>query len=802
MLKSFAGGRVFGAAWGTGPASVLALHGWRRTHLDFGGVFDRQHTQGVPAAVAPDLFGFGATPAPPVAWGSSEYAQQLVALFDEPGVLGDRVVLVGHSFGGRVAVRLWDLVPDRVERVVLSGVPLLDREGRRTRPAARFRIGRRLHRMGLVSEARMEALRHRYGSPDYRAAEGVMRGVFVRVLAESYAEDMATITSPVDLLWGARDTEVPLEVAERARPLFPSATLHRLDGIGHLVPTEAPDALLAAVLGHPVGGAVSVPALLATAGPSRLHGGLAWVTVAACALACGPAGVRWLRVAQREHYLPGSVSRFALRWWRLPPVNPILAAVAIAAAAVSWWWPVAGVITAAAVAVGPYGLSLRGRTAPLAWTRRLRTLAAVAAGVAVIVLVAGALTGPASVVAVVVVLALPALVDLSCLVTAPVELKLGGHFVDAAAARLARVDPLVVAVTGSYGKTSTKGHIAHLVRPTRSVVVSPASFNNRAGLARAVNEHLADGTEVFVAEMGTYGPGEIAALCRWCTPDISVITAIGPVHLERFGSEDRIVEAKTEILASAQDIVLPVDDPRLAAVADRMAGEGRRVLRCSATDRGADVCVLRGDGVDRITAFVDGELLVADVLVASGVHPSNLACAVAVALLCKVDPADIAVRLADLPAVEHRLQAVPAGSGATILDDTYNSNPSGAAEALAVLAALAVGDAGAGEESGAPRRELGGGRRVVVTPGMVELGDRQESENRRFGEAIARVATDVLVVGRTNRRALLAGLAAVPGSTTGVHLVVNRDEAVGWVRAHLCPPDVVLYENDLPDHYP
>jgi len=255
VLKSFAGGRVFGEAWGTGPASVLALHGWGRTHLDFGGAFDRQHTEGMPAAVAPDLFGFGATPAPPEPWGSTEYAEQLVALFDEPGVLADRVVLVGHSFGGRVAVRLWGLAPERVERVVLTGVPLLDRVGRRTRPAARFRIGRRLHRMGLVSAARMDALRHRYGSPDYRAAEGVMRGVFVRVRAESYAEDIATITCPVDLLWGTQDTEVPVEVAERARPLFPSATLHRLEGIGHLAPTEAPDALLAAVLGRPVGGA-------------------------------------------------------------------------------------------------------------------------------------------------------------------------------------------------------------------------------------------------------------------------------------------------------------------------------------------------------------------------------------------------------------------------------------------------------------------------------------------------------------------------------------------------------------------
>ncbi len=133
-----------------------------------------------------------------------------------------------------------------------------------------------------------------------------------------------------------------------------------------------------------------------------------------------------------------------------------------------------------------------------------------------------------------------------------------------------------------------------------------------------------------------------------------------------------------------------------------------------------------------------------------------------------------------------------------ILDDTYNSNPSGAAEALAVLAALAV-------DAGEPRDGAGGlgaGRRVVVTPGMVELGDRQDVENRRFGEAVATLATDALVVGRTNRRSLLAGLAAVPGSTTDVHLVADRDEAARWVRAHLRHDDVVLYENDLPDHYP
>ena len=246
---------------------------------------------------------------------------------------------------------------------------------------------------------------------------------------------------------------------------------------------------------------------LAAVGPARLHHGVAWVTVAACVAACVPAGLRWLRVAQREHYLAGSVSRFAARWWRVDPVNSVMAAIVLAGAVASLWWPLTGVVVAAGVAGGPVGLSLRGRTSPLAWTRRLRTLAVVWAALEVVVVGVGVGTGLAAPLAVLAALAVPVVVDLACLVTSPLERRLSTHFVDTAATRLARVAPTVVAITGSYGKTSTKGHIAHLVRGSRTVVATPASFNNRAGLARAVNEHLADGTEVFVAEMGTYGPG-------------------------------------------------------------------------------------------------------------------------------------------------------------------------------------------------------------------------------------------------------------------------------------------------------
>ena len=527
----------------------------------------------------------------------------------------------------------------------------------------------------------------------------------------------------------------------------------------------------------------------------RLHQGVAWLTVVACVAACMPAGLRWLRVAQREHYLGGSCARFAVRWWTVTPLNLGLASVALAAAVVSVWWPLAGVVTALAVAGGPVGLSLKGRTAALAWTRRLRTLAGVWATLEIVVMAIGVVTGLASVAAVVAALAVPLLVDAACLLTAPVERRLSEHFVTDASRRLSRVAPTVVAVTGSFGKTSTKNHLAHLVRGTATVVATPASFNNRAGLARAVNEHLAEGTEVFIAEMGTYGPGEIADMCRWCPPVVAVITAIGPVHLERFGSEDRIVEAKSEIAVAARDVVIQIDDPRLAAVADRLAKEGKHVVRCSASDGTVDVSVVRESGGPGVNIGIDGRTVATKVVLPTGVQPANLACAIGAARSVGSTTSSIVAALGDLPPVEHRLQAVRSPSGFSILDDTYNSNPAGARAALVALGEL-TGSHGSNPSMPEP------GTSTVVTPGMVELGTRQRAENFRFGAEIAERADHLVVVGRTNRRALMAGAASAGAGGVTVTWVADRPQAVAWVREHLGPGDAVLYENDLPDHYP
>ena len=337
---------------------------------------------------------------------------------------------------------------------------------------------------------------------------------------------------------------------------------------------------------------------------------------------------------------------------------------------------------------------------------------------------------------------------------------------------------MVVGITGSFGKTSTKFYAGHLLRAKYVTVTSPASFNNMSGLSRSINERLASGTEVFVAEMGTYGPGEIRALCRWLKPEISVITALGPAHLERMRSLDNIARAKAEILEGAQVGVINIDNPRLAAIAKTYRDQGNKLITCSAEDPSADVHVATKGS--ELTVSLQGHPVGSADL--PGVFPTNLACAVGVALAADIPGPEIAARLEALPRPEHRQTAQVADSGITVIDDTYNSNPTGALNALAALASAGVGH-----------------QKVVVTPGMVELGHEQAPANETFARQAATVATNILIVGRTNRRALQRGAAAGNARLT---ICASRSEAVEWVRHNLGSGDVVLYENDLPDHYP
>lgn len=229
---------LFAEAFGDSKPRVLALHGWGRRGADF-----KRSLDGIPA-LAPDFPGFGASPPPKAVMGASGFAEMILPLLDE---FDSPPLVVGHSFGGRVAVCLAAKHPGRVGPLLLTGVPLLRAHPVRS-PRTSFRLMRSLNRIGLVSDHRMEELRQSHGSADYRSAEGVMRAILVKVINESYEEQLKVIESQTLLLWGSEDTEVPVSVARAAVDIMRQAGhaephLSVVDGVGHHLPIEAPETL-------------------------------------------------------------------------------------------------------------------------------------------------------------------------------------------------------------------------------------------------------------------------------------------------------------------------------------------------------------------------------------------------------------------------------------------------------------------------------------------------------------------------------------------------------------------------------
>lgn len=239
-VKALASGAMFADEDGDGRVTVVYLHGWGRDRSDLAALGHRTECR----RIFIDLPGFGSSPAPGAATGARGYAERVAeALAEELDETrtGRPLVLVGHSFGGRVALCL-AARDRRVSGLLLTGVPLI-----RTASGAasrRFRAVRMLHRRGLVSDRTMERYRHRFGSADYRAATGVMRDVLVRTVSESYEQELAELRCPVTFVWGELDTAAPLPMARQAFELVDAPKkLVTVAGVGHDVHRDRPDLL-------------------------------------------------------------------------------------------------------------------------------------------------------------------------------------------------------------------------------------------------------------------------------------------------------------------------------------------------------------------------------------------------------------------------------------------------------------------------------------------------------------------------------------------------------------------------------
>ena len=372
----------------------------------------------------------------------------------------------------------------------------------------------------------------------------------------------------------------------------------------------------------------------------------------------------------------------------------------------------------------------------------------------------------------------PWLLLLADTINRPVEKAIDNWYIRDAKRILGECPDLtVIGVTGSYGKTSVKFFLEKLLSAEYNVLVTPENYNTTLGVVRTIRERLRAQHQLFVCEMGARNVGDIKEICDLVHPKYGVITAIGPQHLESFGSLGNIIKTKFELAdALPEDGILfaNLDDENIRGRKTAVPTVGYGLVR--GDYRAEDLTVSpRGSSFTLKGVEFHTRLL--------GAHNvQNICAAVAVAGTLGIPLEKLRLPVQQLESVPHRLQLL-GGGARTIIDDAYNSNPAGAKAALEVLSAFP-------------------GLRILVTPGMVELGEKQESLNRDLGAQAAEKCDYAVLVGRKQAPPIRAGLLSAGFPEEKILVCDTVQEAVAAADA-LEPgrERVILLENDLPDNY-
>ncbi len=376
------------------------------------------------------------------------------------------------------------------------------------------------------------------------------------------------------------------------------------------------------------------------------------------------------------------------------------------------------------------------------------------------------------------------------LLCAPLEQSISKwYYQDAQRILREHSDLIVIGVTGSFGKTSTKNYLYRILSEKYNVLMTPGNYNTLLGVVRTIREHLEPFHQVLIVEMGAKQRGDIKQICDLVHPTVGIVTAVGEMHLETFGSLENIQKTKFELVEALPEdgyAVVNAESPGIASYAGipahcKVDYYGIDAHRCTArahgieyTDSGMEFDFTTKSATEHYQSRLLGE---SNIL--------NLCAALMVAEYLGVDAQSRSKAVSKIQSVEHRLSISHKGS-LTVLDDAYNSNPQGAAMAISVLRSMKVKE---------------GANKIIITPGFVEMGPSQSKECRRLGELASKGADILVIVNKINRQAILQGALDSGMSEDRIICADTLKEALASAGKYFTPGSVVLYENDLPDMF-
>lgn len=379
----------------------------------------------------------------------------------------------------------------------------------------------------------------------------------------------------------------------------------------------------------------------------------------------------------------------------------------------------------------------------------------------------------------------PYILLIAFMITQPFELLVNKYYINSAKKKLHRLEILKIGITGSCGKTSVKEILKTILSQKYRVMATPASYNTPLGIALTVKQ-LDSTHDIFIAEMGARSKGDIKVLANIVKPMYGVLTTINNQHLETFGSLETIKDTKYELfenLDSGGEGFFATDNKLVKELYDKFNG-----IKYSSGLNGEDNFVTATDVVvdSRGTTFtlnIKGEEPVTCTTVLLGRHAvKNICLASAVAYKVGLTPSEIARGINRIQTIIHRLELRPNNKNIVIIDDSYNSNEEGVASAMEVLSMFE-------------------GRKIVLTPGLVELGKMENVVNMELGKTLAKHADIVFVIGKHNAEMIVSGLLEGGMSRENIRFAKSLNKANEELNKLLNEGDVVLFENDLPDNY-